>query len=57
MTIFLKKNDFFGGVDFIFLITLGNDIDRILTSKMTVLKYTLCTLTLRKNRKDIYNNF
>ena len=53
---FPKKNDF-GGVDFIFLITLVNDINRILTSKMTVLKYTLCTLTYRKNRKDIYNNF
>ena len=36
MTIFLKKNDFGGGVDFIFLITLGNDINRIFTSKMTV---------------------
>ena len=41
---FPKKNDFLG-VDFIFLITLGNDINRILTSKITVLKYTLCTLT------------
>ena len=41
---FPKKNDFWG-VDFIFLITLGNDIHQILTSKMTVLKYTLCTLT------------
>ena len=56
MTIFLKKM-IFGGVDFIFLITLGNDINRILNSKMTGLKYTLCTLTKRKNRKDIYNNF
>ena len=46
MTIFLKKMIFWGvGVDFIFLIALGNDINRILTSKMTVLKYTLCTLT------------
>ena len=55
MTIFLK-NDFWG-VDFIFLITLGYDINRILTSKMTVLKYTLCTLTERKNHRDMYNNF
>ena len=51
-----KKNDFWG-VDFIFLISLGNDINRILTSQMTALKYTLCTLTWRKNHKDIYNNF
>ena len=62
MAKFSKYEDFpkkmiFLGVDFIFLITLGNDINQILTSKMTVLKYTLCTLTYRKNRKDIYNNF
>ena len=53
--IFLIKKAF-RGVDFIFLITLGNDINRISTSKMMVLKYTLCTLTKRKNRKDIYDN-
>ena len=35
--VFRKKN-YFWEVDFIFLITLGNDINRILTSKMTALK-------------------
>ena len=39
------KKKYFWGVGFIFLITLGNDINRILTSKMTVLKHTSCTLT------------
>ena len=42
--IFYKKNAF-REVHFIFLITLGNDINRISTSQITVLKYTLCTLT------------
>ena len=37
-TVFIKNASW--GVDFIFLIPLGNDINRISTSKMTVLKYT-----------------
>ena len=45
------------GVDVIFFITLGNEVNRISTDPWKVLKSTLCTLTYRKNRKDIYNNF
>ena len=47
MTIFLKKNDFWG-VDIIFLITLGNDINRILTSKMTVFEVHIMYFNLKK---------
>ena len=36
--IFHKKIFFWGGVDFIFLVTLSNDINRISTNKMTVLE-------------------
>ena len=46
----------FWGVAFIFFIILDHDINQMSRNPGTILKYTLCTLIWRKNRKDIYNN-
>ena len=40
----------------IFFITLGHGVNQIWTNPRTFVKFTLCTLARRKNRKDIYNN-